>query len=61
MVAEQGLILIDTIVDALVFCQTCRHGGHAEHILEWFLREDGGRAHDTCAVASCQCRCADAD
>ena len=48
----------DTIDEALVFCQTCRHGGHAEHILEWFYGDEGGKAHETCPVASCQCQCA---
>ncbi|CAL1705967.1 unnamed protein product [Somion occarium] len=49
----------DTIDGALVFCQTCRHGGHASHILEWFYAEDGNRSHGTCPVANCHCRCAD--
>lgn len=56
---------LDTINDAIVFCQTCRHGGHASHIMEWFFGEDGrddesvgGRAHDVCAVADCDCHCA---
>ena len=49
----------DTIDDAIVICQTCRHGGHASHILEWFFGEDGIRSHGTCAVADCNCRCAD--
>lgn len=50
---------VDTIDDAIVFCLTCRHGGHAAHILEWFYGSDGGRAHGMCAVAGCACRCAD--
>ncbi|KAF8167441.1 hypothetical protein B0H34DRAFT_645099 [Crassisporium funariophilum] len=49
----------DTFDDAIVICQTCRHGGHAVHILEWFLGEDGRRTHDICPVADCNCRCAD--
>ncbi|TFK24770.1 hypothetical protein FA15DRAFT_618942 [Coprinopsis marcescibilis] len=49
----------DTIDDAIVICQTCRHGGHAAHLLEWFLGEDGRRAHMMCPVAGCDCRCAD--
>ncbi|KAI0699585.1 hypothetical protein BC835DRAFT_1267644 [Cytidiella melzeri] len=50
----------DTIDEALVFCQTCRHGGHSSHILEWFLGDDDGRRpHDVCPVASCECRCGD--
>ncbi|KAI0338210.1 hypothetical protein BDW22DRAFT_1487781 [Trametopsis cervina] len=50
----------DTIDEALVFCQTCRHGGHSSHIMEWFFGDDDGRrSHEVCAVASCDCRCAD--
>ncbi|TFK44098.1 hypothetical protein BDQ12DRAFT_640512 [Crucibulum laeve] len=49
----------DTIDDAIVICQTCRHGGHASHILEWFLGEGGIRPHDICPVADCDCHCAD--
>ncbi|KAF8971266.1 hypothetical protein BDZ97DRAFT_1651669, partial [Flammula alnicola] len=49
----------DTFDDAIVICQTCRHGGHAVHILEWFLGEDAGRTHDVCPVADCDCRCAE--
>ncbi len=48
----------DTIDDAIVMCQTCRHGGHASHILDWFFGEDGGQYHATCAVANCDCTCA---
>ncbi|KAJ3140651.1 hypothetical protein HDU90_007953 [Geranomyces variabilis] len=35
------------------WCQTCRHGGHAAHMLQWF---DG---HRECPVADCTCRCGD--
>ncbi|KAF8346674.1 hypothetical protein F5887DRAFT_960284 [Amanita rubescens] len=45
--------------DAIVVCQACRHGGHAIHMTEWFWTEDGKRNHETCAVADCDCRCAD--
>ncbi|XP_015172042.1 PREDICTED: WD repeat-containing protein mio [Polistes dominula] len=33
------------------WCQTCRHGGHADHITHWF------RQHSECPVTSCTCRC----
>jgi hypothetical protein len=33
------------------WCQSCRHGGHAAHVLEWFDE------HDVCPVSDCQCRC----
>jgi hypothetical protein len=45
--------------EAIVICQTCRHGGHASHILDWFYGEDGVQLHDVCAVADCDCHCAD--
>ncbi|CAH0555566.1 unnamed protein product [Brassicogethes aeneus] len=33
------------------WCQTCRHGGHAEHMLQWF------KEHQDCPVTGCSCRC----
>ncbi|ORX56733.1 hypothetical protein DM01DRAFT_1334295 [Hesseltinella vesiculosa] len=33
------------------WCQTCRHGGHAMHISEWF------RKHSACPVSNCTCQC----
>ena len=36
----------------MVWCQSCRHGGHADHMREWFER------HDECPVSGCNCRCA---
>ena len=53
------VLFSDTFDDAIVICQTCRHGGHAIHILEWFLGEDGRRTHSICPVADCNCKCAD--
>ncbi|KZV83686.1 WD40 repeat-like protein [Exidia glandulosa HHB12029] len=58
----------DTVDDGFIFCSTCRHGGHARHVLEWFFGssegEDGSiapeaEAHEVCAVGECDCRCAD--
>ncbi|KAJ7638426.1 hypothetical protein FB45DRAFT_902803 [Roridomyces roridus] len=49
----------DTIDDAIIICQSCRHGGHASHIFEWFYGDDGGHSHGVCAVANCECRCID--
>lgn len=34
------------------WCQRCRHGGHASHVLEWFRR-----GNDECPVADCDCNC----
>lgn len=49
----------DSIDDAMVFCQACRHGGHSGHILDWFFGGAQGKAHLSCAVADCDCRCAE--
>ncbi|GAA5907972.1 hypothetical protein JCM6882_001541 [Rhodosporidiobolus microsporus] len=35
----------------LAWCQKCRHGGHAEHVLAWF------ETSNVCAVADCSCEC----
>jgi len=56
---DQRYIFPDTFDDAILICQTCRHGGHAAHVLEWFLGVDGSRTHQICPVADCNCRCAD--
>ncbi|KAG9316819.1 hypothetical protein JVU11DRAFT_2885 [Chiua virens] len=49
----------DTIEDAIIICQTCRHGGHASHILDWFFGDEGNRARGVCPIADCDCRCGD--
>ncbi|TFK74207.1 hypothetical protein BDN72DRAFT_813031 [Pluteus cervinus] len=49
----------DPYDDAIVICQSCRHGGHATHILQWFFGDEGARSHGVCPVADCDCRCAD--
>ncbi|EGD76568.1 hypothetical protein PTSG_12618 [Salpingoeca rosetta] len=33
------------------WCQVCGHGGHANHLLQWFS------ANTTCAAAECNCKC----
>uniref|UniRef100_T1HA87 Zinc_ribbon_16 domain-containing protein n=1 Tax=Rhodnius prolixus TaxID=13249 RepID=T1HA87_RHOPR len=33
------------------WCQTCRHGGHAMHITQWF------KEHQECPVTACTCKC----
>jgi len=33
------------------WCQTCRHGGHAIHMLDWF------KTHKHCPVSECECTC----
>ncbi|XP_005181479.1 GATOR complex protein MIOS [Musca domestica] len=37
------------------WCQTCRHGGHTEHLMQWF------KQNAECPVSSCSCRCFDMD
>lgn len=37
------------------WCQTCRHGGHAAHILDWFAE------NVLCPVAGCKCKCMSMD
>ena len=34
-----------------VWCQQCKHGGHYNHLVEWF------DAHSECAVVGCDCCC----
>ena len=40
---------------AFTWCQTCRHGGHAEHITNWFAE------HPDCPISGCGCKCATVD
>ena len=40
---------------AFTWCQTCRHGGHAEHITDWFAE------HPDCPISGCGCKCATVD
>ena len=48
----------DTIDEALVFCQSCKHGGHESHIAEWFYgNREVGEPRRTCAVIDCTCYC----
>jgi len=37
------------------WCQTCRHGGHASHLIDWFSE------HSDCPVTGCSCKCAQLD
>ncbi|WVR03585.1 hypothetical protein IAU60_000577 [Kwoniella sp. DSM 27419] len=49
----------DNIDAAYVCCLSCRHGGHASHILPWFAGGvDGSLGHLKCPVAGCECECA---
>ncbi|KAL4449790.1 hypothetical protein ABPG74_008163 [Tetrahymena malaccensis] len=37
--------------EGIVWCQSCNHGGHYKHILEWF------QDFDVCPVSDCSCKC----
>ncbi|XP_026738922.1 GATOR complex protein MIOS isoform X1 [Trichoplusia ni] len=37
------------------WCVACRHGGHAQHLINWF------KEHTECPVSSCTCHCATLD
>lgn len=39
----------------MTWCQSCRHGGHVEHLAEWFS------SHNECPVVDCTCRCISLD
>lgn len=39
----------------ITWCQTCRHGGHAHHLMEWF------KEHTECPVTTCTCKCMSLD
>lgn len=38
--------------ELMAWCQSCRHGGHAGHLAEWFA---SGRT--VCPAAGCMCQC----
>lgn len=50
-----------------VWCQACRHGGHASHIFDWFYGGSGGSGSALspnlieCPVNGCFCHCASLD
>ena len=35
----------------MTWCQSCKHGGHAQHMSEWF------QTNTVCPVGSCKCEC----
>jgi WD40 repeat protein len=43
------------LVDWTVWCATCRHGGHMNHLTDWF------QSFDECPVAGCNCQCSNID
>ncbi len=41
--------------DWYTWCQTCRHGGHSQHMADWFS------THRQCPVSDCECECTSLD
>lgn len=46
---------LSKIPDWFSWCQSCHHGGHAEHLTAWF------QDHVECPVSGCTCRCLSVD
>ena len=45
----------DSLPAHLTWCLTCKHGGHLDHLQNWFA------VHKQCPVADCTCNCASLD
>eukprot|EP01060_Flectonema_neradi_P034503 TRINITY_DN6066_c0_g3_i1.p1 TRINITY_DN6066_c0_g3~~TRINITY_DN6066_c0_g3_i1.p1 ORF type:complete len:955 (+),score=174.72 TRINITY_DN6066_c0_g3_i1:82-2946(+) len=45
----------DSLPAHLTWCVSCRHGGHLEHLQNWFA------VHKQCPVSDCTCQCASLD
>ena len=41
-----------SLEEVLIWCQSCKHGGHYVHIEEWF------REYSKCPITGCLCECA---
>ena len=52
---DPGRDKLSVFSDWFTWCQTCRHGGHAGHVIDWFLE------HVECPVTGCTCKCAQLD
>ena len=48
---SEGRKKLSKLSDWFTWCQTCKHGGHADHMTEWF------RSHSECPVTGCTCKC----
>ncbi|KAK7083685.1 hypothetical protein SK128_028073 [Halocaridina rubra] len=46
---------LSNVMSWFTWCQTCRHGGHAFHLMEWF------KEHTECPVTQCTCKCMSID
>jgi len=43
--------VVNSFANWFTWCQTCKHGGHAGHLLDWF------KDHLECPVTGCLCKC----
>ncbi|KAJ8313969.1 hypothetical protein KUTeg_008530 [Tegillarca granosa] len=46
---------LSSFSDWFTWCQTCRHGGHTAHTMDWF------KNHKECPVTGCNCKCVTLD
>jgi hypothetical protein len=51
--ATSNIIMRRDLEMWFLWCQKCKHGGHAQHILEWFVKD----GHQECPVSDCECHC----
>ncbi len=53
---ESNVDLINTkLGNWFSWCQTCKHGGHLKHLIEWF------KGHNYCPYVNCDCKCITSD
>uniref|UniRef100_T1JHX6 Uncharacterized protein n=1 Tax=Strigamia maritima TaxID=126957 RepID=T1JHX6_STRMM len=48
---ESSNLRLTKFASWFTWCQTCRHGGHTAHIIEWFKEQA------ECPVTGCTCKC----
>ncbi|XP_078376457.1 GATOR2 complex protein MIOS-B-like isoform X2 [Oculina patagonica] len=46
---------VNTFNNWFTWCQSCRHGGHSNHVVDWF------KEHAECPVTGCGCHCMNLD
>ncbi|KAA3674201.1 WD repeat-containing protein mio [Paragonimus westermani] len=57
-------IWLNCMTSLFIWCQACRHGGHASHLADWFHADsavEGDPSNTMCPVSGCSCRCATLD
>jgi hypothetical protein len=50
-----GFIMNTKIGNWFSWCQSCKHGGHIKHLIEWF------RTNQKCPYLHCKCQCINID